>query len=300
MKIAYLILGHDTPRVLSRAIPMLSTEDCAFFVHIDQKSSMAEFSGIRGGNVHFSPERMPVFWAEFSGVQATLDLLREALASPQTPDYCVLLSASAYPLRNGPYIQQFLTRNMGSEFMSLVKVPAPGKPLSRINTRRFSSSKPALHFAGKILARLGLAKRDYRTYLPGLEAYAGNTWWALTRDAGRYILEFTDRNPHVGKYFENVFAPDEAFFHTILGNSSFRPKIRRNLVYEDWSAQGAHPAMITEQHVAVFEKQNEVRVNDVFGEGESLFARKFCDSNLGVLQRIDEMIERKERSPRCS
>jgi hypothetical protein len=296
IKIAYLVLAHNNPLVLKRAIATLSCEDCEFFVHIDKKSSMARFSGIGGENVHFSETRLPVYWGEFSQVQAILLLLRTALGSSQNSDYCVLISGSDYPLRSARYIREFLAANHGLEFMNLVKVPAPGKPLSRINTVRFQSGKPIRRFVMRGLAKLGLGQRDYRKYLGNTEAYSGSTWWALTRDACQDILEFVEQNSHFVKYFEDVFAADEAFFHTILGNSLFKSRIRRNLVFEDWSGSVAHPAMINDEHIALFEARDEVRVKDVFGDGESLFARKFSDTNLELLQRIDEMIERKERA----
>lgn len=66
---------------------------------------------------------------------------------------------------------------------------------------------------------------------------------------------------------------------------------QRSLIYEDWSAKTGHPAMIKENHISFFEAQKKVWVNDVFGSGELLFARKFSDENLGLLERIDKMIE---------
>jgi hypothetical protein len=300
MKIAYLFFAYKNPKLIERVIEKLSTEDCAFFIHIDQKSCMDQFSHIRRENVFFTERRIPVHWAEFTGIEAILLLIRQALAGPQEYEYFVLLSGSDYPIRSASYIYTFLEKNRSAEFINLVKVPAPGKPLSRINTLRFPSTKPVRRFAVRGLAKLGLARRDYRKYLGNLEAYSGNTWWAVTRNACQYILEFTEKNPHVGAYFEHVFAPEEAFFHTILGNSAFKSQIRRNLLYEDWSTPGGHPAMISDQHVAFFEAQDSVRVNDAFGNGELLFARKFSDDDLALLQRIDDMIERKENFIRSS
>jgi len=296
MKIAYLVFAYKNPELLKRAIGRLSSQDCAFFIHIDQKSSIEEFSRICGENVFFSEKRIPVYWAEFSGVEAILLLMRQALEGPQDYDYFVLLSGSDYPLRSGKYIHTFLEQNRGLEFINMVKMPneAAGKPISRINTLRFQSNKPVRRFAARALAKLGLAQRDYRKYLGSLEAYSGNTWWALTREACQYTLEFIQHDPHVGKYFQDAFAPEEMFFHTILGNSALRSRIRRNLVYEDWSAGGARPAMITDQHVALFEAQEKVWLNDVWGSGEALYARKFSDDRLDLLQRIDDMISRKE------
>jgi len=294
MKVAYLVFAYKNPRLLERVISRLSTENSAFFIHIDKKVGMRQFSRIRGGNVYFIEERIPVYWAEFSGIEAILLLLRQALASEQHYDYFVLLSGSDYPLRSAEYIESFLEKNRGSEFMSLVKVPAPGKPLSRINTWRPPSTKPVRRFVARALAKMGLVERDYRKYLVSLDAYAGNTWWALTRDACRYVVEFSERNQHVSEFFRNVYAPEEAFFHTILGNSVFKPHIRQNLLFEDWSTQGAHPEMINEQHVVFFEGNGAICVDNEFGSGEFLFARKFCDENLEPLERIDEMIKRKD------
>jgi hypothetical protein len=103
-------------------------------------------------------------------------------------------------------------------------------------------------------------------------------------------------NPHVEEYFQNTFAPDESFFHTILGNSPWRSRVRKNLVYADWSTSlGHHPAMLNDEHVRLFEAQEKVWVEDEWGSGEMLFARKFSDSRLDLVERIDEMIRRKEQ-----
>ena len=141
----------------------------------------------------------------------------------------------------------------------MVKIPnrEAGKPLSHINAFRVQSSKPLLRLFVKGFSRLGFVRRDYRKHLGALEPFGGHTWWALTRDACQYICGFVDRNPRVVHFFENVSQPEETCFHTILGNSEFRSRIRRNLVYEDWSAGGARPAMIGEKHIAYFEAQEK-------------------------------------------
>jgi len=82
MKIAYLIVVHKNPQLLKRAIATLSSEDCAFLIHIDQKTKIEEFSEISGENVFFSAQRIPVYWGEFSQIQATLMLMRQAIRMP--------------------------------------------------------------------------------------------------------------------------------------------------------------------------------------------------------------------------
>lgn len=294
MKVAYLILVHKNPRLLARAIHALSTEDSAFFIHIDKKSRFDNFSHISGRSVFFSEWRIPVHWGEFSFVEATLGLIRQALSSTSKYDYFVLMQGADYPIRSGVYIHKFLDQHDGREFVSMVKVPAPGYPLSKINTLRFTSDKPVRRLITRCLAKLGLATRDYRRHLGDLQPYAGDACWALSREACQYLLQFSVENPHVTSYFRCTFAPEESFFHTILGNSRFRDRMQRSLLYRYWPAPGPHPAVLTSQDVAFFEKEEKVLLDDQFGTGEVLFARKFSDDDLELIDRVDAMIERKD------
>lgn len=294
MKIAYLMLVHKNPQLLKRAIGRLSSEDCAFFIHVDRKTDIREFSAIVGDDIFFREQRIPVYWGEFSQVEATLGLVRQALACSARYDYFTLSTGSDYPLRSGKYVRTFLEDNRGLEFMSLVKMPAPGFPLSKINKLRYPSDKPVRRFAARALAKLGLAQRDHRKYLGGLAAYAGHGSWTLSRDACQHMVDFARCNPHLEKYFRNAFTSDEMFFHTILGNSPFRSRVRKSLTYIDWPTRGNHPATLGEEHLRFFESQERVWVEDEWGSGEVLFARKFSDDNLDLVDRIDEMIRRKE------
>ena len=98
MKIAYLMLVHNNPHLQKRAIEMLSSDGCGFFIHVDAKSDIRPFSGICGEHVTFVEPRIPVYWGEFSIVEATMRLMRRALDCPQGYDYFVFLQGSDYPL----------------------------------------------------------------------------------------------------------------------------------------------------------------------------------------------------------
>jgi len=298
MKIAYLLFIYKNPQLIKKTVDFLSCADATFFVHIDAKVPLGQFDSLRGENVVFIQKRISVYWAEFSGVEAILHLMREALAFPQRFDYFVLLSGSEFPLRSRQYIHQYLETNRGCEFITMMKMPAPGKPLARLNTLRYPSTRPVLRFVFRILAKFGLAQRDYRKHLGELEPYSGLTWWALSREACQYVLEFTQKHPELARFCTNIHAPEETYIHTILGNSPFKPRIRRNLVFEDWSQQkGTGPQMIKPHHVSYFESQEEVSVQDLHGPGEQLFARKLADETLALTSRITAMIEKKEKLP---
>lgn len=295
MKIAYLMQVHNNPLLLKRAVDALSSDGSGFFIHVDAKSDIHRFSGISGENVTFIEPRIPVYWGEFSIVRATMNLMMRALECSQGYDYFVFLQGSDYPLQSSAYIQRFFAENRGSEFLSLLRMPATGYSLSRLEAFRYPSTKPLLRLATRALGKIGLSRRNYRKHLVGLQAYGGDASWALSRNACEYVIKFVSQNPQVEAFFENTFsAPDEWFYHTILGNSSFLPRCRRALCYRDYVPTMDHPALLSEEHVRFFESQERVLLEDEWGSGEVLFARKFSDENLHVIDLIDEMIKRKE------
>lgn len=285
---------HNNPQLQKRAIDVLSSEGSAFFIHVDAKSDIRQFSGICGERVTFVEPRIPVYWGEFSQVRATMALIRQALNSAEIYDYLVLLQGSDYPLRGSRHIRAFFEDNRGLEFVSMVEMPAPGFPLAKINGLRYPSKKPLRYLAARALGQLGLARRDYRKYLLGLQPYAGDACWALSREACRYLMEFAAKNPHVEQYFQNTFSSDEMFFHTVLGNSPFRARATRSLLYRDYPPTLSHPMLLSQKHVQFFESQERIRVEDEWGAGEVLFARKFSDQTLNLIDLIDESIRRRE------
>ena len=279
---------HKDPLLFKRTVAALSSENAGLFVHVDKKSNVAPFLESENEGVSFTEPRLPVYWGEFSQVEATLLLMRDALWSERSYDYLVFLQGGTYPLRSARYLEHFFEANRGCEFMNLALMPAPGYPLSKINVVRFPSDKPFRRLAARVLAKFGFSKRDYRDHLREVKPFAGHACWALSRAACEYLVAFA-------AYFRNTFAPDESFFHTILGNSPFRARAKKNLVYADWSESiGHHPAALEESQVQFFEGQDEVLIDDEWGVGEMLFARKFSDDRLDLIDRIDQMITRKD------
>ena len=296
MKIAYLILAHENPRLLERTIRALSCRWCAFFVHIDRKSDLDDFRLADVEAVYLSNERIEVYWAEYSMVEAILLLLLQALECPTRYDYFVLLSGSDYPIKPNEYIQRYIATRAGTQFVSMARIPngAAGLPLSKITALSFSRRRHLLYSAARALTRLGLNNRDYTKALDGLEPYGGSTWWALSRDAARYVVTFAQSNPRVCRFFAHSETPDETFFHTILGNSPYAKPLHRSLTYDDWSHGGLHPAPVTERHIAAFRSEGKATLSDAFGPGEMLFARKFSDHRLDLVESVDEMIKQTE------
>jgi len=275
-------LAHNNPKHLQRLISSLDSGSAAFFIHIDKKTDQRQFSNIRGRDVHFIAQRSAVYWGDFSVVEATLILLHQAMQGGDRFDRFVLLSGVDYPLRSAPEIERFFIDNKDIEFMNLTPLPNEnaGKPMSRITTYRIRPGTLALL---KMIQRISLRlrimprERDYRKYFCHHIPYAGSMWWALSRNACEYILNFVAKENKMVNFFKNTTVPDESFFQTIIGNSGFRAKIRRNLTYADWSGGGSSPAFLTERHLRRLRSSLSFPADDVYGAGEILFARKFSD-----------------------
>jgi hypothetical protein len=285
MNIAYLILAHQHPEQLSRLVRQLQTPAADMFVHVDAKVNIGPFMRAVGSHVKFTEKRIPVYWADYSQVDAVLLLIETALAVPRNYDYFVLLSGVDYPLRSAAEIEDFFLRNKGLEFINWVAMPSTlvAKPLSRLTDykRRPGLLGWIIGRVRQLLAKLHVIprERDYRVYLGNLAPYGGSTWWALTRDACDYIQKFAVGNPRLMRFFENTSSPDEMVFQTILANSPFRSSMRRNITYTDWSKGGNSPSPIRDQHVAMFRANPIVRAEEgAYVAGEFLFCRKVMDA----------------------
>jgi Core-2/I-Branching enzyme len=300
VKIAYLITAYNNPNHLRRLIRALSSSSSSFFIHIDRKSHLSNLSNIKGDNVHFSQERIPSYWGDFSTVEAILVLLRMALADQRRFDYFPLLSGTDYPLQPVSYIESFFERNRGKEFINIVRMPckAAGKPISRLTTYKPSPGGSQIARAMRKLAvTIGVISvdRDYTSHLRNLVPYGGSTWWALSREACEYILSFVDNEPQIVKFFKHTQIPEESFFQTILGNSPYKARTQRCLTYADWRGGGSRPADITEAHLEFFAATASITQDDLFGKGEVLFARKFSDEAEEIVLQLDQLISEKER-----
>jgi hypothetical protein len=299
MPVAYLILAHDNPRHLSRLLSALASPTSAFFVHIDRKSEIEFTHELRADSVRLSTDRFEIHWGDFSMVEATLALMSHALRDPRQFDRLVLLSGADYPLRSASYIERFFELHRDVEFISMVRMPseAADKPLHRLTRYRPNPDEtPVRSFARRALRKVGLTprERDFKEVLGELVPYAGWQWWALTRGACEYVERFWAANPRIVSFFRNTHIPDEMFFHTIIGNAPYKEGVSRNLTFADWSAGGRSPALLSSEHVDRLASATTFGPQDVYGDGEILFARKFSDENQDVVASLARSIRERD------
>ncbi len=295
MPVAYLVLAHDDPRQFGRLLSALASPTSAFFVHVDKKSPVEFTHALDADCVSFSSERFAVHWGDFSMVEATLSLMGQALRDPRRFDRLVLLSGVDYPIHTPSYIEGFFERHPDAEFISMLRMPsqAADKPLHRLTRFRPSPDETLLRsLIRRLLRKLRLTsrERDFSKVFGSLIPYAGWQWWALTRGACEHVERFCAANPRIVSFFRNTQIPDEMFFHTIIGNSPYRAKVRRNLTYADWTAGQWSPALLSQEHVQRLASTTGFGPDDVYGDGEILFARKFSDKSQDVVDSLARSI----------
>lgn len=240
MQIAYLILAHSSPTLVGRLIDALDSSGVHFFIHIDKKVELNEFKNYtaRKPNVHYVENRIKVFWGGFSMVEATLNLMQEAIKSGNDFKYAILLSGSHYPIKSNDYIFEFL-RNSDCEYLQFAETREIACDFKTkcyclydymlFNPRTVFSKYKYLNKIAKIpgfavnLISRKIIPMFYERKLGGnIIPYTGVNWWALTRPCFEYVLDYVENNKGYVEFFRFSVQPDETFFHTIICNPPFK------------------------------------------------------------------------------
>lgn len=231
MKLAHLVLAHNNPSQLERLVKRLSHKDADVYIHLDDKTNIAEYEHIKDlPNAFFTKKRVNMMWGEYSTIQGTLNAMEEILETGIAYSHINLLSGSDYPLRSANHIQEFLLANVGRTFMwyDLVFNDWVHGQV-RMNTYYFGDYGFPGRYQLATLVNKILPKRK----LPeNLIAYGRSQWLTITPACVSYALNYIKAHPAVERFFKMTWAVDEVFFQTILCNSSLRDTlVNDNLRY---------------------------------------------------------------------
>ena len=307
MKIAFLNLCHCDPDLVARAAGKLGkNENFHMYIHVDQKTSEAPFREKTRDlpNVFFVRNRKKVYWGGFHAIEATIELMREALESREAYDYFLLLQNLDYPIKSNREIEAFFRKHHGKEFIRACRI---GGSRDRhfqekyklyhqfdddFYLRSHSQAGKLFHDLKKVIRSVpwftfsGMIKEGGNTY----PLYYGAAQWALTRDCVRYILDFYDSHPGFNQVMRHIKFPDEEYFHTIVHNSEFK---YRCLKYDEPERRW----LVNWRNLHYFEYPKEITVFEekdfekLMGR-EELFCRKV---RTGVSDRLlDKIDERTE------
>lgn len=283
MKIAYIILAHKYPEQLARLVNRLATENTAFFIHVDGKTSASTYSSMVNQlqgvpNVTFI-KRYKCFWGGFQIIQATLEGIKTLIKSNVEFDYGILLSGQDYAIKSNIYINKFLEQQQGKEFIEFCSLYSPENKWH--NQGGYYQSLKRVEWWHFRFRSKHLCIKQKRKFPQGLEPYGGSQWWCLSRNCLNYINDFVAKNPAFVNYFKYTFIPDELFFQTLILNSPFKANaINDDLRYADWENPNPNvPATLLKDDFPKLKASSK------------LFARKFdLTRDQEILEQIDEQL----------
>jgi hypothetical protein len=300
MKIIYLVLAHRKPEQLLRLINAIDADNSHFYVHIDLKADIHPFEVLsKKPNLHFITPRVDCIWGDFSIVQATINLMKQALLR-HSDGVCVLLSGDDYPIKPQKDIQEFFKKNSNHAFIDLKEASAVWPEFyKRIEHYRFNLSSTrgdAVMVRGLNLPSIKHLLRGRITVYQFLKAafvkrklsvdltyYGGSQWLALSIPVLRDVIDFIEKKFGVlHDFFKDSYVPDEFFFHSIIKQIHEEKKtfsLLPSVTYVNWSKPDV-PLPV------VFEKAD---IEELLTQpSDKLFARKFdIDRDTDVLDQID-------------
>ncbi|MFT3782552.1 MAG: beta-1,6-N-acetylglucosaminyltransferase [Nibricoccus sp.] len=298
MPLAFHVLAHTNPELLTRSIEAMWAPQNLYVVHYDRRRPQEEHAIVQKlaakyTNVVLQPPR-PVLWGRFSLLQAQLDGLRIALAQRSGWTHWINLSGQCFPLQTPERMEAILSSEPGlSSVNAFDPLTTPHWPHA---IERLSKKALDLPWLEWLLWRPGLGRRLRRLFgggpIPTVKRsqpkppppfarwYGGDNWVVLARNAAEYVASAAVKP--LLEWFSDTLLPEESFFQTAVMNSPEPlPRIsdhRRELL---WHPGDISPSIFRTEHTARLEKA---------AQAGRLFARKF---NLAVDAKVIDFIERR-------
>jgi len=270
--IAYLILVHRYLGQFKRLFRAMYHPANYYLVHVDKRSGVGLQTEIQDFLSSFANASLlksqSILWGGYSMVDAELRGIEELLKISSEWEFFINLSAQDFPLKSQMHIQDFLSRNIGKDF---IKVANQRKirpdTLSRIENYCIEFSKRILRTPIK------------RPYLRGVTPYIGNQWMILSRKLCEYIC-YTPEVKRFKRFYRHTFIPDEGFFQTVIMNTNYKGTIvnddKRTI---DWVPLGT---------IKLRPRDFTSKDADFLMASQDLFARKFDETVDGGILSILE------------
>jgi len=220
--IGFVVLAHENPAHLARLARRLHPG--RVFLHLDARRDLRPFAPVLALPHVSGVERVPICWAGFSIVDATMNLVRAALADAAV-EHIVLLSGACYPIRPVERLSEFLAAGDGCHVAALPLSCEATPDLMRAIEHRYFFDWD--RFPAGIMARRA-ARVACDRVLPkrggppgGLVPHFGSQWWAMSRPCARLVLDHYETDAALVRYYRRAMAPDEHFVQTIVANSAY-------------------------------------------------------------------------------
>lgn len=270
--IAYLILVHRYPGQFKRLFRAIYHPANYYLVHVDRRSGVGLQTEIQEFLSSFTNASLlksqSILLGGYSIVDAELRGIEELLRISSKWEFFINLSGQDFPLKSQTHIQDFLSRNRGSNLIRVAnQSEVRPETLNRIQNYFIEFRNRVLHTSIK------------RPYLRGVTPHIGNQWMILSRD----FCEFVCFSPEVEifkRFYRYTFIADEGFFQTVIMNTNFKGTIvnddKRTI---DWVPMGT---------IKLRPRDFTSKDAKVLLASQGLFARKFDETvDAGILSILE-------------
>lgn len=280
MKVAFLMQCHKNPEQINLLLEALNHPMVDVFVHVDKKSQAIKDKITQRAGVYILPEQqcVDVQWAQYSQVEATLQLLRAAVIGGYSHYW--LISGQDYPLRPMDNILDFLEANQEANFIECSQI----KPFNKRNDVYFPNSVIGRKLWQKVLKNLWIyGTGGWNKTFPIFKRKApddfkywfGSQWWCLNSTTAQWIIDYLNEHTEYEKFFEHSLCSDECFFQTLVMNSPFANTTKPYLHYIKWEKGKSSPRTLTTIDYEELKKT------------EKIIARKFdIDVDTEIIERL--------------
>ncbi len=281
--IAYLILVHRYPNQFKRLFKAIYHPANHYLIHIDKRSGeglqkeIQDFLGdYPNASLLLSKKAL---WGGYSLVDAELRGIKELLKISSTWEFFINLSAQDFPLKSQTHIHNFLSRNIGKDFLKVANQ-------TRVRPDTLHRIEEYVTESGDAIISEPVLKRPF---LRGVTPYIGNQWMILSRK----FCEFVSYSPEVDRFkefYRNTLIADEGFFQTVIMNTSYKASIvnddKRTI---DWIPMGT---------IKLRPRDFTIKDAGFLTSNQDLFARKFDETVDGdILSVLESHVSRSTAIP---
>ncbi|MDP3394735.1 beta-1,6-N-acetylglucosaminyltransferase [Sediminibacterium sp.] len=279
MRIAHLIFVHKSPLQFERLLMKLISINADIYVHVDKKVDINQFVFLSNNpNIFYIQNRVSINWGNYTMVKAILSSFEEIINSKIEYSHINLLSGQDYPLKKIEDFESFLSENKGKSFIQSLSIYNEWHNSKERLTKYCLGdwNIPAKHSIQKLTNWI-FPKRKFPT---DLEPYGSSSWFVITPDCIKYVLDYLKMNPKITHFFKYTWGVDEIIFQTILLNSHLKETIiNDNLRYIVFENKSPHPKILN--------LNDAVKLID----SDKFFARKFCmDADSKILDYLDTLL----------
>jgi hypothetical protein len=297
MRHAYLIIAHTNWKLFNLLLEMLDDDNTDFFLLIDKKVKEPLSELIQ---IHLEKSRLielpriRINWGGYSQIQGCLNLLKTAL--PERYDYYHLIQGSDFPIKRKKDIDAFFLKNNGQEFIEFNPGDyefAKWKCNYRhclVDNEFYRNSlflKGISHGLVEIQKRLGIKKSAE-------SLFHGSALFSITHPCAEYVVS---HEAWIYHRFKNSLAAGEVFLQTLIMQSPYKENLFHyerpdgNARYIDWNHRSGNSPK-------TFDENDFDRLMSL--PEQFCFARKFSDSNLGLVKKIIRELKGNDRDRKYS